>query len=176
MNTTGTSIQDLYRQQKNDQFEQHKMNNNQQTQYNMNNNIQQYNPNQPQQPQQMPQQMPQPPAFRPQTTNPEIEELIRDINNGLSVDNIDYKYDIDTKKNENYKEKIFKYIPVVTREPLLLVIIYYLMSQQFFKNYIGQYINRINQDSSGKVSNTGVIMYGILLATIFAVLKFILIP
>ena len=123
--------------------------------------------------QQMPQQIPQQPV---QQTNPEIEELIRDINNGLSIDNIDYKYDIDTKKNESYKEKIFKYIPVVTREPILLVIIYYLMSQQFFKNYIGQYINRINQDSSGKVSNTGVIMYGMLLATIFAVLKFLLIP
>ena len=44
------------------------------------------------------------------------------------------------------------------------------------KNYVGQYINRINQDSNGKVSNTGVIMYGLLLATIFAVLKFLLIP
>jgi len=180
MNTSGTSIQDLYSQQKNDQFSQHKQMNNLPQYNNQQPNIYPAVQQQMQQQQMLQQQMQQQQMqqqMQQQQTNNEIEELIKDINNGLPIEDTDYNYNYNKPNiKESYKQKIFNYIPIIIREPILLIIIYYLMSQQFFKDYVGKYINKINQDESGKISNIGIILYGTLLATIFSIIKYLILP
>ncbi len=86
--------------------------------------------------------------------------------------------EIESKDNEDEDEdeeksdyiafyNIGKHFNKETKELLLLVLIYCILSMGFIKKSVGGYISYINPDETGKYSYVGVIIYGILLAILF---------
>jgi hypothetical protein len=65
-------------------------------------------------------------------------------------------------------------IPAYLQDPLLIWIIFIIMSQNFFKQLVGKYIPYINPDEDCKVGFFGVAIYGFLFAVLFMVIKFII--
>ncbi len=92
----------------------------------------------------------------------------KDIAQYLSTDDID-NYDEDHP--EGYIQSIVNSIPVIFREPLVIVLIFIILSQPIVKKTIGCYITQINPDADGVVGIYGVIIYGIILSTLFVVAK-----
>ena len=48
------------------------------------------------------------------------------------------------------------------------------MSQNFFKNLVGKYITSINPNDDGVVTFKGVALYGIVLVSLYTLIKFLL--
>lgn len=102
--------------------------------------------------------------------NVDIEELAKELNNNIGEDTF-------AAVSENMEEHtmgsqtIMSYIPMMLREPLLILIIYVILSQPIIKETIGQYLKQINPDMDGKVSFTGILIYGIILAALYALAK-----
>lgn len=119
----------------------------------------------------------------------DIQELARDINENLrlgpnpkflskntfdeniSDDTFDSVSDISEDTNNKQENKFISSIPVVLREPLLILILYVILSQSIVKDTIGKYIPQINPNEDGKVSFLGILIYGIILSTLYAIIK-----
>jgi len=91
--------------------------------------------------------------------------------------------DTDTDTDDNKKpvtiEKKSKFklpfkIPEFVRDPLLIWIIFILLSQNFIKQLIGKYVKQINPNEEGVVSLLGVVIYGLIFAVLFGLIKFLL--
>lgn len=104
-----------------------------------------------------------------------IHKLVSNIND--SLENIkpkkkrksnDTETDtIDETPKPSYKKIIFDKF----KEPLLLLFIYFLLSQGFIKNLFGMYFKQINPSDNGDVSIFGILIYGTILTTIFMITK-----
>lgn len=100
---------------------------------------------------------------------PSMEELAKDINDTLPL--------VDGPMNEYFDEKPlnennpFSLFPSWVREPILVLIIFVILSQPIVRDNIGKYIKAINPGESGSVSFVGVVIYGIILATLFGIAK-----
>ena len=87
----------------------------------------------------------------------------------------------DEDKNEEEKSdyiafyNIGKHLNKDTKELLLLVLIYFILSMGFIKKSVGGYISYINPDETGKYSYVGVIIYGFLLAILFIAIRKIIV-
>jgi len=101
----------------------------------------------------------------------DIEELAKEINNNLGEDTFSTGSDNNEDASGSIKQTIVGSIPEIIREPLLLLIIYIILSQPIVRETLGQYIQQLNPDMEGKVSFTGVLIYGIILATLYTVAK-----
>jgi len=116
---------------------------------------------------------------------PNINNLVLDINKSLenyspssqavplTDEYEDYHEPLENlqnTKNENTETKDSSDY-ILLKEFLLLVIIYVILSQNFFRNFIGKYIKYINPKPDGNVSLIGVIIYGILFAIIYLIVK-----
>lgn len=102
-----------------------------------------------------------------------IEDLARDINNNLSDDQFDEvasELVLEETRNRNW----LTHIPKLLQEPLLLLIIYIILSQPLVRDNIGKYIKQINPDETGRVSLMGIIIYGTLLVVLYSVTKMLL--
>ena len=97
----------------------------------------------------------------------DIEELTRDIN-----ENIPDETFLSVSETE---EDNSTYIPFGWKEPLLLLVIYLLLSQAIVRQTVGKYIPQLNPSADGTVSFVGVLIYGILLVTVYFISKKILI-
>lgn len=97
----------------------------------------------------------------------DIEELAKDLNENLP------EQLIVNENNEESKEKynITSYIPEGLKDPLIIIILFFILSQPVVRETIGTYIQQINPDVEGKVSPTGVIIYGIILAGLYYLIK-----
>lgn len=87
--------------------------------------------------------------------------------------------DADEEKKEVKVEKKSKFklpfrIPEFIRDPLLIWIIFILLSQNFIKQLIGKYVKQINPNEDGVVSFMGVVIYGLIFAVLFGLIKFLL--
>lgn len=86
--------------------------------------------------------------------------------------------DTEEEKNKEVKKKSkFKLpfrIPEFIRDPLLIWIIFILLSQNFIKQLIGKYVKQINPNEEGVVSFMGVVIYGLIFAVLFGLIKFLL--
>lgn len=165
-------------------------------QNNQQNNQQNY-PRQPQFQQSQPQQQPQQVQFNEpnQQYNQEsynIEHLARDIDNKLSTDSFESTKNGDTyteteedpdielkkkpiKKKTTESGGILSRIPEPFREPLILIVIYSIMSHPKVKNAVSKYIPQINSDPDEGGYVVGVLVYAVILATLFIVAKKLLI-
>ena len=101
----------------------------------------------------------------------DIEELAKEINTNLGEDTFSTGSDNNEETGGSIKQTLVGNIPDIIREPLLLLIIYIILSQPIIKETLGQYIQQLNPDMEGKVSFTGVLIYGVILATLYAVAK-----
>ncbi len=118
------------------------------------------------------------------TDQADIEDLARDIGDTMPVDKASHTApsvianvkdehndeDIEPTKKSN-KGGLLASVPAILREPLILVVLYVILSQAPVKNFIGTYVKQINVDDSGAVSFVGVVIYGIILATLFVLAK-----
>lgn len=88
----------------------------------------------------------------------------------------------ETKKNNKKKKSKgaiivsnavegFSSMPNIMKEFVLIVIIYLILSSEIVRKAIGNYIREINPDVTGNVSWLGILIYGIVLATLFIILK-----
>jgi hypothetical protein len=139
----------------------------------------QYNP---------PQTYQQPPPQQPQNFQHDddyIKNISQDILKGLSEDNIslsdtgnfvaEKKTKIknkDVEQNKNYINEIFKkYINV--KEFLALLLLYIILSTEYVKNFFASYITCLNPDDQGVISITGIIAYGVILCSLFVIIRII---
>jgi hypothetical protein len=87
------------------------------------------------------------------------------------------KEEKDEKKSKSKSKLSFKMpfkIPEFTKDPLLIWIIFILLSQNFIKQLIGKYVKQINPNEEGVVSFMGVVIYGLIFAVLFGLIKFLL--
>jgi len=131
---------------------------------------------------QMPQQREQQKEHREQQKEQQKEQYVEDFSQKHDFDIEELTRDI----NENIPDETFlsvieseednsTYIPFGWKEPLLLLIIYLLLSQAIVRQTVGKYIPQLNPSADGTVSFVGVLIYGILLVTVYFILKKILI-
>ena len=117
--------------------------------------------------------------------NSHIKNLVEDINNEIEdgkkkkIKVKDKDTDTETEEEKPKKKKskgsFFNFtIPEMIKDPILIWLIYMLMSQNFFKKMIGKYITQINPNEEGVVSFTGVAVYGLVLVVLFTLIKFLL--
>ncbi len=92
--------------------------------------------------------------------------------NDTDTDTDDDKKNIKPEKKSRFKLP-FK-IPEFVRDPLLIWIIFILLSQNFIKQLIGKYVHQINPNEDGVVSFLGVVIYGLIFAVLFGLVKFLL--
>jgi len=124
-----------------------------------------------------------------------IKHLVKDINKSLddygpskmrntedSDDESDNNNNATEKEHYNDKNEMDnnkkiddKSILDHLKEPLLLVIIYVILSQNFVRRTIGNYISYINPKEDGNVPFVGYILYGVILTVAFVFFKKILI-
>ena len=98
----------------------------------------------------------------------DIDELTRDINDNIPDDTfVSITESVDDEKTST--------IPFGWKEPLLLLLVYLLMSQAIVRQTAGTYIKQLNPGPDGTVGFIGVLIYGILLVTIYFILKKLLI-
>ena len=186
----GTSIQELTNNQNMNQFDnirlQHQMgqmqygamhNNQHEGGHNSTHYVQQAqhepyydiedNANYPQYNGQMPPLESQPPMVKKRL--PDIEDLARDISDNLPEESIPV---IDSEEEESFvgENAVVSRIPVLLREPLLIVILFTVLSQPIVRDNIAKYIPQLNP-VNGRVGILGIAIYGVILATLFAIVK-----
>lgn len=109
--------------------------------------------------------------------NESLEEFEPDINDMKDPEEEEHKPTaaetinkiFDCKKTK--KGGWFSKIPKIIVEIILLLIIYIILSQNFVKRLIGEYIKQINPNEEGYVSQTGIFLYGLILAVLFVIVK-----
>jgi hypothetical protein len=114
--------------------------------------------------------------------NSHIKNLVEDINNEIEDGKKKKVKSQDTESEEEEKPKkkkskgsFFNFtIPEMIKDPILIWIIYVLMSQNFFKKLIGKYVTQINPNEEGVVSFTGIAVYGLIMVVLFTLIKFLL--
>ncbi|CAH6421500.1 Hypothetical protein KVN_LOCUS313 [uncultured virus] len=172
----GTSIQDL---QKKEQIELENLRRmQQQYQYNQLNNIK-YDPNKniPNIMQQMQNQYYGQKNLHSDNSHDfkqDIESLAKDISANMPHENFYGNENQEDNIKKQIKQNYMSMIPNVIKEPIILIIIYVILSQSFVKNGIGKYIKQINPDENGNISLIGIIIYGTILAVLFMFAKKIL--
>ncbi|ARF09781.1 hypothetical protein Indivirus_3_30 [Indivirus ILV1] len=96
----------------------------------------------------------------------DIEELTKDINDNIPDETF-------TSVSETKDDKS-TYIPIGWKDPFLLLFIYLILSQALVRQFIGKYIPQLNPCADGTIGFMGVLIYGILLVTIYFISKSIL--
>jgi hypothetical protein len=96
----------------------------------------------------------------------DIDELAKDIN-----DNLNEKEEFDTDSEEKDSDNFTLSIPNNFKDPLLLLIIFVILSQSSVRQLFGKYITFINPDEEGVVSLMGIVIYGVILVTIYMLIK-----
>ena len=102
-------------------------------------------------------------------TMQEMSELAREIGNGFEEEMI--VPDTDTEESPKSQSQLLSYIPEALREPLVIVAIFAFLSHPKVKLTIGKYISQINPTEDGTIPMAGVLIYGIILATIYHFVK-----
>ena len=149
MSTTGTSIHDLYTQKRTTDFDQL-----------MTNPI----PN--------PNIVTNPTATEEwKNNNPNIKNLVNEINNDLEDDFDDVISEEDLEENIVIKKSMLKKIKENIYEPIILLLLYVLLSQGSVRIFIGRYVKQINPNRDGIVGLSGLIIYGLILAILHQIIK-----
>jgi hypothetical protein len=106
----------------------------------------------------------------PQPDN--IEDLATDISNSLpSVPQGYEQFEDGVVDEEEQSGGYLSMIPSQLVDPLLIIVIYAILSQTVVRENIGRYVTQINPDASGDVSLLGILIYGTVLAVLFVLTK-----
>jgi len=90
------------------------------------------------------------------------------------IDNIENILDVDMLDEEENDGGYLKNIPEILREPLIIGVIFVILSQPSVHSYIGKYIKQVNPNESGKVTMIGIVIYGLILSALYVLSKRIL--
>lgn len=182
MEMSGTSIQDLHQREQMEQMENmRRMQELQQMQYG---GMQNHQYEQGHNSAHVIQQAQHNPYYESQHVPPDrcptnfdnMENLARDISDNLPADNfsagvsdVPEEEDIIIAEPENggYLSKV----PKMLREPLIIVVLFIILSQPIIRDNIAKYVRQINPDLDGKVPFVGILIYGIIFAVLFVVAK-----
>jgi hypothetical protein len=96
----------------------------------------------------------------------DIDELAKDISNNLNEKEL-FDGETEDKEDDNFTLSI----PSNLKDPLLLLIIFVILSQSSVRQLFGKYISYINPDEEGVVSLMGIVIYGIILVAIYMLIK-----
>ena len=83
--------------------------------------------------------------------------------------NIEQKIENTTNETKNFISTILKSEKV--KDVLIIFILFFIMSQDMIKELFAQYFTSINPDESGRVGAKGVVIYGIIFAILFIIIK-----
>lgn len=97
-----------------------------------------------------------------------IEELAKDINENITDASGSIYADLDDNKNISGD---ISNILTELRGPIILLILYLILSTQTVKDFIGKYISQINPNDNGVVSFTGILIYGLILCVLFYIVN-----
>lgn len=100
--------------------------------------------------------------------NEENEELVDLIKDNIINNEVIKKNKKGIKKIENKAKSFFS---INYKEFALLFFVYFLLSQEMIKDGVALYFTSLNPDESGRIGVKGVIIYGLLLTTIFILLR-----
>ena len=120
-----------------------------------------------------------------------IKDITKEILNGLTENNIslhdnnseyfttkknkkiiksfETELDSKTEDTKNFLSDVLKSEKV--KDMLIIFILLFLMSQDMIKDLFSQYFTSIQPDNSGVVGAKGVIIYGVILAVLFVLVK-----
>jgi hypothetical protein len=117
---------------------------------------------------------------------PNIQNIVADINDAIRHDkknktkhkkkkfkNDDSKSD-DSHSDENNKNEVSikSTIASFLKEPILLWVLFIILSIAPVKDMIGKYISVINPDENGVVGMAGVASYGLILVVLFTIIRY----
>lgn len=110
--------------------------------------------------------------------NPQNNEVKKPVKSNTTTDNTDTtstKTDTETEivKVKKVKKSFLQKVPQYIVDPIILFIIYLLMSQEFVKKFIGNYVTVINPDETGFVGIKGILAYGLVLVLTYNVTRLI---
>jgi hypothetical protein len=100
----------------------------------------------------------------------EINDDISDLDDDELDKLISKNYDVPENKSKKTK------IPGIIRDPLTIVALYCILSLSVVKNNIAKYIPQIEPGDDGQPRLSGIIMYGIILAILFVIVKNYILP
>ena len=115
--------------------------------------------------------------YQDNTTSEEEAEAKRKLKKKLKKRK-EKKRKMEQEEDEEEHRTFFewtKYLSNDTKELLLIITIYFILSLGFVKKTVGEYISVINPNESGKYPFIGVLIYGFLLAVLFIAFKKVLI-
>lgn len=95
-------------------------------------------------------------------------KLIEDYDDILDIDTKSVKNE--SKQTDNYMNWIFDECFNI-KDFIILFILYFLLSQDMIKDFFGKYFTSLNPKSDGAVDLTGVIIYGLILTTLFMIIR-----
>ncbi len=102
-----------------------------------------------------------------------MKRIVADVNTKLNNTNIN----IDTANTENETDTddkdtgILHSIPNYIKEIVILLVVYLILSQPYIKNMIGSVLPQINTNMSGNISFSGYVIYGLILAILYVIIK-----
>jgi hypothetical protein len=73
------------------------------------------------------------------------------------------------KQKRSFLQKMSQYLI----DPIILLVIYVLMSQDFAKHLIGKYVQVINPDENGLIGIKGILAYGLVLVLLYNITRLI---
>lgn len=101
----------------------------------------------------------------------DIEELAKDINDNLTEDTFASVPESAEEQHANTNLNLFSNVPSILREPIIILILFIILSQPMVKEQLGKYIKQLNPDMEGKFTFAGIVIYGIIFAALFALIK-----
>ena len=94
----------------------------------------------------------------------DVEELAKHINKNINEGKGRESEDDDDKDDE---DKFNMSLPKNFKEPLLFLAIYVVMSFATVREFLGTYITYLNPNEEGVVSFAGIIIYGVIMVSLF---------
>jgi hypothetical protein len=97
----------------------------------------------------------------------DIGDLALDINSSMPTE-MDYDSEY---ASGSLSSTYLSFIPEMLREPLLIFIIFFILSQDVVQEKIGQFVPQTNLNLTGNSRVVSVVIYGLLLVTLYAISK-----
>lgn len=111
----------------------------------------------------------------PVQQNRNMNQLANEVNNTLNeIDHIPPQQAHRQQVSEPHpklENGIMKNIPVIMRDPLILMVVYIILSLDVVRKTIATYIPQINPDPSSGVSMLGIVIYAAIVAFSYTAIK-----
>lgn len=99
----------------------------------------------------------------------EIDDITKDIVDTLKEDTFDSVSEGPDKPVDN---SLLGRIPHFLKDPLIVLVLFLILSHPIARDTIGKYVRATAPGEDGAVGFTGILIYGIIFATLFGVVKY----